>query len=94
MLKERLEELKIQEIKGFRIFRNLDEMETAADAAIFSVYDIYPDMRVYNRNKEVLNGDIIKYHYYNTEALFKGIYVSPSIPEGLIAKLLKKHLDI
>jgi hypothetical protein len=85
---------KITSYKGYKIFRSIEEMDKKADEIIFKVYDVYPDMRVYNKNEYVLDNDIIKYHYHNTEAIFKGIYVSPIIPEKLIPKLLKKHLGL
>ena len=83
----------MKKYKGYQIYRHLEEMDREADEVIFKIYEVHPDMRVYNRNKEVCC-DIVLYHYYNTEPFFKGIYVSPSIPEELIPKLLKKHFGL
>lgn len=80
--------------KGYKIYRDKKEMDKKADEVIFRVYDVHPNMRVYNKNKKALGGDIVLYHYYNTDSFFKGIYINPIIPEKLIPALLKKHLDI
>ena len=84
----------MKKYKGYLIFRDKKELDRRADDVVFSVYEVHPDMRVYNKNKEVCGGDIVLYHYYNTESFFKGIYVSPSIPEGQIPALLEKHFGL